>query len=444
MHERIRRPPEPAASKIVISKKTPGVIEALLAQLKDKDRCKSNRAFFKIIEIGTNAIPALLKAAAEGDSRSISVLSSIVEKNRKSEGVEKLVPFFAGLLLSDDIMERTNALNALAAIGPKSVEPLIGVLSDKDVAWYVRGCAAIALGQITDKRATEPLITVLNDKSEHLDVRKHAAGSLSMPLEERAISALLKIMGDHNEQPALRDEAGDSLSSIARDLAEYLESGEGIKPDPKFKELLFSSLKGIVERGDEFGVIKACEVLGFLWGEESAARVLVGALSQESRFVRAQAVASLEYFHPNRDYKDRRLMRRAMLALVKALGDRELSVRFAAAGSLEELMFQGGLKDRKIKGMMIRPLISLMVESNDDHLEEKYSVKSALVAVGKQAVPALSRVLQSGSDDARSFAASILAEVGGQKAIRALKKARKDPSEEVRDAVSYALENLKR
>ena len=57
-----------------------------------------------------------------------------------------------------------------------ALEPLIKALGDKNE--YTRYHAAIALGEIGDKRAVEPLINILEDKDE--DVRESTINALKM------------------------------------------------------------------------------------------------------------------------------------------------------------------------------------------------------------------------------------------------------------------------
>jgi HEAT repeat protein len=90
---------------------------------------------------------------------------------------------------------RWKAAEALAKLGPPSVDALVGALrhEDDDVRWK----AAVALGEIGDPRAIDPLISLLCDEDRF--VKSHAALALGT-IGEPAVKPLLRALreGDGN------------------------------------------------------------------------------------------------------------------------------------------------------------------------------------------------------------------------------------------------------
>jgi Fe-S cluster biogenesis protein NfuA len=87
---------------------------------------------------------------------------------------------------------REQAAQALAAIGPPAVKPLIAVLQSEDQ--YTCNYAAWALGVIGDDRAVEPLIEALNDTRRSL--RRNVARALLVMADPRAIDPLISSLED--------------------------------------------------------------------------------------------------------------------------------------------------------------------------------------------------------------------------------------------------------
>jgi HEAT repeat protein len=109
--------------------------------------------------------------------------------------VSAVGPLISALKTGEISGVRWKAAEALAMIGPPSVDPLIDVLQypDVDVRWK----AAIALGEIGDPRAIGPLIRCLSDKDRFVIGRSALAlGMIGKPAVEPLIRALQE--GDGN------------------------------------------------------------------------------------------------------------------------------------------------------------------------------------------------------------------------------------------------------
>ncbi len=86
-----------------------------------------------------------------------------------------------------------DCLAALARVGRRAVEPLLGVLRRRDVRLNSRVIAAEALGIIGDPRAVEPLIEIVERQHESVNVMRAAAQSLGRIGDVRALEPLVSI-----------------------------------------------------------------------------------------------------------------------------------------------------------------------------------------------------------------------------------------------------------
>jgi HEAT repeat protein len=101
---------------------------------------------------------------------------------------------------------------ALAKIGGPSVGPLLDILSTGKAP--ARIWAAMALGEMGDRRAMGPLIDTLKDRDT--SVRRAAAKALGGLPDPRSTQALLAAMKD--EDPGVRGDAIGALSAIGGDV----------------------------------------------------------------------------------------------------------------------------------------------------------------------------------------------------------------------------------
>jgi HEAT repeat protein len=83
---------------------------------------------------------------------------------------ERAVAPLVSVLSNRNPYLRNRAAEALGKIGAPAVEPLLTALKDAKV----RANAALALGDIGDKRAVEPMLALLQDSNDY--VRQQAAG----------------------------------------------------------------------------------------------------------------------------------------------------------------------------------------------------------------------------------------------------------------------------
>ncbi|RKY36993.1 MAG: hypothetical protein DRP72_03565, partial [Candidatus Omnitrophota bacterium] len=126
------------------------------------------------------------------------------------------VSWYAWRLKSEDSYVREQAAIALGEIGDKrAIEPLINTLKDRNSD--VRKYAAIALGKIGDKKAVEPLINALEDKS--WGVCKHAIIALGKIGDKKAIELLINVL---RTDWIVREQAAIALVKISQPAIEPL------------------------------------------------------------------------------------------------------------------------------------------------------------------------------------------------------------------------------
>ncbi len=125
--------------------------------------------------------------------------------------------------------------------------------------------------------------------------------------------------------------------------------------------------------------------------------------------------------------------KRAVYALLAAVGDTDANVRRATAQAL------GELRNKRA----VRPLLAAMVD--DDDGEVRVAAAQALGALGdKRASEPLMSVLGNPAEDprVRGMAAEALADLGDRRAVPSLIVALSDPSPEVRFWAAFALGEL--
>lgn len=129
-----------------------------------------------------------------------SQVLELLQGNReeKGRGIEALgvmggrraISKLISLLEKEDYVTRLKAVEALSRVGKGAVPALIQAL-EKGL-WYVRECAALALGKIGDLRALESLSISLED--ENIGVRQAAASALTRLLSSEHLAKLLQGM----------------------------------------------------------------------------------------------------------------------------------------------------------------------------------------------------------------------------------------------------------
>lgn len=134
-------------------------VEPLIDVLGDRDSEVRNAAKVALVAIGDPAFEPLVRVANNLNESDVSRIWAIQALGEM--GVPAVEPLM--LLLTDKNVSGS-ATQSLSKIGEPAVEPLILALGDNNSK--VRVSAVLALGRIGDERAVEPLTEALNDESE--------------------------------------------------------------------------------------------------------------------------------------------------------------------------------------------------------------------------------------------------------------------------------------
>ncbi len=182
----------------------------------------------------------------------------------------------------------TEAVHALATIGPEATGPLVAALNKKnrDLRLGVIG----ALAEIRDPRAVSSLVLMLKDTSS--EVRWQAAIALGETGDSSANGALLESLRDRDKYVRY----GSALSLIKNGYKpvtddEWAWYFTGMQDWPGLKDLGHASLPALANllRDHDSEVrIQAVRALGEI-GDRDAGPVLLQALSDEDRQVRWEA-----------------------------------------------------------------------------------------------------------------------------------------------------------
>ena len=172
---------------------TGGDINSLIKNLGSENKDTVSQAESKIIDMGDEAVPELIKALENENEKIRAKSAQILGDLSSTECVKPLIK----VLETDKSTEvKVNAITALANIPTKeSTEPLMKALEDKSPE--VRGDAAAALGLLKVDKATDSLIKLLEDKDS--SVRAKAALALGKIGDKKAVLPLIKIIKDKDE-----------------------------------------------------------------------------------------------------------------------------------------------------------------------------------------------------------------------------------------------------
>ena len=186
-------------------------LQDLLNDLTSGDETRAEKSVLALVEVGEDAIPALLEltASADVDTRWWAV-RALSQSPRVSTG--QLIPF-----LNDTAPEvrQCAALGLAEKPEESAAQPLIRALSDADS--MVCSLAAHALVKI-GKPAVPSLIEAVNHKSQA--VRIHAIRALAEIRDHRAIPVLMRVIEE--DSAALRYWAKEGLERLGLDMV-YLK-----------------------------------------------------------------------------------------------------------------------------------------------------------------------------------------------------------------------------
>jgi HEAT repeat protein len=350
--------------------------------------------------------------AAQNDDSEV-VRAAAIDALDQRHAVERLVAALTGEEIPTDGAEWARA------------EALVETLSADQPE--LRMASANALGRLGNKAGTKALVQRLGDPD--LRVRARVARALGRIEDPRAVAALRKRLGD--ESVDVRREAADSLGRIG---------GE---------EALSALLDLLDDESETVRRIAATSLGNF--GSAKPLDALVSLLSDESEAVRRAAVFSLIELLSNAPGQQSHQLRERMVEKLSATDHRSV------VDSLVDILDQGTQPHQRRNAAWLLGRIAsddnreVAIESLASVLDDKDGMTAQFAATsiaeigGESAEDALLAVLddpETGSD-ARSKAAFTLGKVGDERARRRLNELIDDADdEEVRKRAFSALSKL--
>ncbi len=400
-------------------------------------------------------------------------------------GQTAVVPLFVAMSKDSEDVCR-NASRAMSAIGHPAVEMLVRCLWDEQP--HVRREAALALGEIREKRAVEPLIRAVVDSDDF--VRAACAWALGNIGDVSAINPLTDTL-NYDKKSIVREAAARALGLISpkvlkpilqamqdpkESVAEAAKNAWG-KVGEVVVEPLIDALEDYSEDKDGNDVRgAAAEALGRI-GDPRALELLsysvVGDKKESVRYASAVALGLLG-------------KPQAIPSLIKALSQNpdKFDVAAAAANSLDQLgwtpredefgaryyiakkqyeksMILGeiavepliqalGSEDEKSSGEAFEALMSigpavidhLILALGEDNNRIRSAAAGALYQMGEVSVDPLVVALEHESHSIRGAAAETLGHLKDVRAVEPLTRKIWDENEYVRSCAAEALGNI--
>ncbi len=426
-------------------------IESLITQLGDEAVEVRHNASIRLAQIGAPAVPALVGVLPEADRKlALSIVETLTLMGSDAEAaVSALIeafrkPNFSVYRREMFVEFHNSCIEALAAIGSPAVRPLVEALND--VNEYTRYHVASALGWLGSKaqEAVPALIQLLKDKDD--GVRQAAASALGrmaqptavdimlIPLEDllpprrkpalsqtnhpaqAAVPTLIEMLGDEDENDSVRVAAAGTLGSIGdvtavpalitslNDINDRVRSAAasalgkiGPPANAAVPTLINILKKGLYETQN----VRVSIVLGLGGiGTPDALNALIDALSDESTFIRKEAVYELSRIGEPVD--------KIVPPLLEALADTDQGVRVTSSMELARIG---------------EPAIPFLIEAlSHEKVEVRKWSAFALSEIDgniQAAEPALIQTLGDKDKDVRRYAAYALKRIGTPEAIKA-------------------------
>jgi HEAT repeat protein len=252
-------------------------------------------------------------------------------------GDAQVIPAIIGVLRSADTHARVVAAEALGRMNAAEAAESLRLLL-RDPAWDVRRSAAEALGRLKDATCVEALARNLKDSDQ--DVREATALALGNVGDRRAIGPLVKALTDSAagvrriaSAALMRIDDDWSHSAEAQTAVEELKSGL-LDKDPDMRHLVGKVLASLGQTTTpEVAAATPAEDKLYVSSPEKTKKLAVSLfvliLSDEDRDLRQAAAECLGRLGDER----------SQAALLRAMGDGDTGVRFAAERALETLKF---------------------------------------------------------------------------------------------------------
>jgi HEAT repeat protein len=183
--------------------------ELLIEFSKETQQRKHIAVIRKLKQMGEDAVPELTKALRDNDDMVRYCAVWVLGSTGQTEALERIVE----LMTDEAPTVRWLAAVAVGDLGDRrAVYPLITALKEASLP-SARRTAAMTLGELRDARAIEPLIAALGDGSS--GVRRSAIIALAAIGDSRAVAPIRKLISDENGD--VREAATKALRSFPRD-----------------------------------------------------------------------------------------------------------------------------------------------------------------------------------------------------------------------------------
>jgi diguanylate cyclase (GGDEF)-like protein len=259
----------------------------------------------------------------------------------------------------------------------------------------VRVEAALALGEIRDKRAVKPLIQILESENKGSLIK--AIEVLGRIKDEKAVEALIY---------ALRSKSLEAQIKAAKALGEIR--------DKRAVEPLIQALR---DKNEDLR-LQAAKALGEI-EEAKSVKPLIELLTDSDAAVRAQVAEALGKIGDKSSVE----------ALLSALADKDWEVREKAALALGEIGDE-------------RAIESLIYAFTYEDAGTRLNAQSALIKIGERAVGPLIEALKYQNEEVRFQTAEALGEIGDKRGVEPLVQCLRDESWEVRRKATIALQKM--
>ncbi|MEN6400344.1 MAG: HEAT repeat domain-containing protein [Armatimonadia bacterium] len=162
----------------------------LVSKLRAKSSTSRDEVVAQLVELGSEAVPPLLRALAHKDYKVRIAAAEALGKLRDPEAITALIEALSDS--SKNVQEA--AAEALTRVGDAAAPALLDALIGKDQA--ARKWAAEALGNLGDESVAMQLIARLNDPN--VEVQRAAVTSLGGLMSKRAIETLIDVVASDN------------------------------------------------------------------------------------------------------------------------------------------------------------------------------------------------------------------------------------------------------
>lgn len=378
-------------------KKSPDkTVELLIKALDEpKTRDYAKEKLIELKEISINILISSLNCEPKWKRREL--VSILVEMD--DFAVEHLIKS----LNNEDYLIRKNCVKALGLIGDvRAVEYIILTLNDDDS--FVRRTSAKALGRIGDERALNPLVEATEDSNS--SVRITAVKSIGYIGNETVIDDLIELLDD--DDPNLVILVLKSLYEIDEEVGfKYM-----IENVHNSNSKINGYCKNFIIRlkGEEylFDILNEDDDDVELLNKERFLE-LIEDLSSEDPNIKLEAVKSLG------NAKDPRSVK----YLIEALDYEDPKVKLEIVKSL------GKIKNLDSLELLIRTL-------NDEDIAICWAAEEAIANYGPEAIPIISKSIDTEDDNLRYYLVSILGEIEDMDSEQLLIQFLNDPDLDVK------------